>query len=260
MWPAPATIASVASGTSAAMRSAAATNLASRAPATSSTGIVSAGRRSHSGSWVPVPARRRLDARPADGVAAAVVEPGGRRSAANSGWASQRVEERVEAVALDRRRPARSSAARRAARSSASSMPGRRADQHEALDEVGSGDGEVQAEPAAHRVADVRGPPAGRAEQVGAVDRSACDVGRAAVAGRVDGDDLVVARRGGRPAASHERPVWVKPWTRTSRGPAPRARRRRARSAGTFGRPPGGAAPARTRPGPGRRGSTSGRR
>ena len=112
-------------GRAAAIRSAMATNLASSAPATSSTGIVSSARRSHSGSWVPVPARRRLDASPAAVLRAAIVALRPRRRAA---WRTAAAPASGRGRRRRRRarssRPGASSAARRAARSSSSSMPG----------------------------------------------------------------------------------------------------------------------------------------
>ena len=173
------------------MRSARATNLASREPATSSTGIVSAGE--------AVP-QRVLGAGPGQAQARGQARRpccGDGRRAPRSVAAWRTAAGPPTGRGTRRRRRARSmsascsSAARRAARSSASSMPGRGADQHEPLDELGPGDGEVQAEAPAHRVADVRGRPAAAPEQLGAARR-----GRPRRRptrrgpGDVDGDDL----------------------------------------------------------------------
>ena len=118
------------------------------------------GRRSHSGSWVPVPARRRLDASPATVLRRRSSSPGS-VSVANIGWATQR--------SRNASTPSRSIAAASCVVARPPGGPlagvvdaGRGADQHEALDEVRAGDGEVQAQAAAHRVADVRRPAAGR--------------------------------------------------------------------------------------------------
>ncbi len=181
-------IASVACGTSPAMRSARATNLASRAPATTSTGIVRLGSRSQSGRCAPVPARRRLDANPSCVVAATVVEAGiGERGEQRLG--DPAVEERLDTVPLDGRCKC---IVRRASRRTFGLVldAGRRADQDQSLDELRAGEREVEAQPAAHRVAGVCGRAAGRAEQLGTGVERGLDARRTAVARCVDGDDL----------------------------------------------------------------------
>ena len=107
-----------------------------RAPATISTGH--ADRRAAGPTAAPacpVPARRRLDASPAT-VLRRRSSRSGSASPANSGWATQRVEERLEPVALDRRRE------RVVGRPPGGALGGvvdaaGGADQHESLDEVG---------------------------------------------------------------------------------------------------------------------------
>ena len=155
------------------MRSAMATNLASSAPATTSTGMVNDARRSHSGRWVPVPARRRLDASPAAIVAAAIVEAGvGECGEHRLGQPA--VEEGVDAVALDGCCKCIVSGA--AGRALVVVLDARRgADEHEPLDEVRAGEREVEAEPAAHRVADVAWPRRRGAEHAGAGDEVGLD-------------------------------------------------------------------------------------
>ena len=126
---------------------------------------------------------------PGGGVAAAVVEAGvGERGEQRLGEPA--VEERVDAVALDAtlqvHRPRRGGPpARRRPRCPAVALTST-----SRSTSSGRASGEVEAQPAAHRVADVRGRTAGGAEQVGAGDEVGRDRRRAAVARRVDGDDL----------------------------------------------------------------------
>ena len=77
---------------------------------------------------------------------------------------------------------------------------GRRADEDESLDEVGSGNGEVQCQAAPHRVPDVGGPLSGVAEQRGAGRKVDTQVRCLAVTRCVGRDDLeaFVAEAGGR--------------------------------------------------------------
>ena len=131
----------------------------------------------------------------------------------------------------------------RAARSPSSSMPGGGADQHQPLDEVrvgrrpGAG---TDGRPSSSR----RTSPGRRLGPAASAPatRSARTSADAAVAGRVDGHDLVAGRRADRRSASHDRPVWVKPWTRTSvrPGAAPDRRRRAGQPARCAARRPGG--------------------
>jgi hypothetical protein len=65
------------------------------------------------------------------------------------------------------------------------------AHEHEGVDEVGPLEGEVQGEAPAHRVADVRRPSCGPAEERGAVAQVGAVVGAASVRGRVDGEYVV---------------------------------------------------------------------
>ena len=170
------------------MRSARAANLASSAPATTSTGMVSAGSRSHSGCCVPVPARRRLDASPPASLRRRSSRPAiGERGEQRLG--DPAVEERVDTVALDGRCKC---IVGRAARGTLVVVldAGGGADQDQSLDELRTGEREVEAQPAAHRVADVRGRAAGRAEQLGAGVEVGLDARRTGVARRVDRDDL----------------------------------------------------------------------
>ncbi len=217
------------------MRSAAATNLASSRPATSSTGTSIAARRDHSGCWVPVPARRRLEASPSTvlrrrSASPGVGEPGEHR------LGDPAVEERVDAVALDAggERARRRRGGRRALASS--SMPA------VALD----------AAPAARRG------PVERARGAGTAGRpsssrctspcrrsapSSAAPARRSAASSPSRRGRVRRRRRPRGRAArcsatgpHDRPVWVNPWTRTSRDPAPPVVVAASRSAGTFGR------------------------
>ena len=137
----------------------------SRAPTTSRTGIGSSGSRSHSGSWVPVPASRRLEARPSAVLRRRSSSPAASRgSVAKSGSASQRSRNPTDPVALDRRgkllvglSPGRPLGV--------VVDPRRRADEHKAANELGLVDGELEAEATAHRVADVRRRPTYGTEQ-----------------------------------------------------------------------------------------------
>ncbi len=129
-------------------------------PATTSTGMSSAPSRSHSGSWLPVPARRRLEARPVGGVAQPALE---RRPPRAEGWrrGAGRSHQRDERLGTPRPRPAPARRRRRPAGACArrrSSMPAVALDQHQPLDQLGVGEGQVQAQPAAHGVARRRPP------------------------------------------------------------------------------------------------------
>ena len=200
-------------------------NLASCAPATTSTGMVELAE--------PVPqrllgagagqaqaggqARRRCCARRSSTCGRA--RRAARRTAA--GPATRRGRRRRRRA---RRWPASaSSAARRAARSAASSMPGGGADAAPAArPSVGAGERGVQARggrPSSSR----RRRPARRRRprQRGAVARGRRRTrGRAAVAGRVDQRRPRGRRPGRRRSAPSDRPVWVKPWTSTTRAGA----------------------------------------
>ena len=68
----------------------------------------------------------------------------------------------------------------------------RPAEQHEAIDEVGMPEREVQHEARTHRVADVGRPPTDVAEEVGARPEVGTDARRSTVAGSVDHHHLVV--------------------------------------------------------------------
>ena len=151
------------------------------------------GSSSHRGTWLPVPARRRLLARPST-----VFRRRSSRSAAsagrsaNSGWASQR--------SRNGSSPSRSSSlAQHLVRAAAGGPlglvldPGGRAEQHQGVDLVRPVQGEVQRQPAAHRVADVGRPATGGAEQRRARRQVGSDGRRAAVARCVHQHDLVVA-------------------------------------------------------------------
>ena len=123
---------------------------------------------SHIGSIAPVPSARR-QSRDASAVLSRrrSARPGASAGTiANSGCASQRVEERVDAVAFDDRGARRSSARRRVPRAlGVVGDAGRRAHEHERRHEVGAVEREPQAQPAAHRVADVDGAAAGVADR-----------------------------------------------------------------------------------------------
>ncbi len=127
---------------------------------------------------------------------------------AGSSWrtaaAPTSVEERVDSDALDL-------VGERVVRGAASVafavvLDARRgADQHQPIDEVRRCEGEVQAQPSAHRVADVRRPPALDAEHRRAGGKVGSNVGPVAVAGRVERDDLDVGTERGR-ESRHGRP------------------------------------------------------
>ena len=186
-----------------------------RAPASSAIGS-----RSHSGRCVPVPARRRLDASPAASLRRRSSRPGS-ASVANSGWATQRSRKASTSVVLDGRCKCivRGSACRSLG---VVLDAGRGADQHEPLDElrVGRARGGGRAgHPSSSRRMWPR-PPAAPSSSAPA-SRPASIARRTAVARGVDRDDLEAIDRGAPAIGAHERPVWVKPWTRTRRGPPP---------------------------------------
>ena len=216
-----------------ARRPATAENLASSTPASTSTGTSMAPSRSHSGSWVPVPARRRLEARPAavlarrsSRAAAAGREPG------EQGLGQPLVEEGGDADLLDvvgQRVVGRPAGGPLVVVVDAAGG----ADQHQPLHQVGAGEGEVEGEAPAHRVADVGGGPAGVAEQQRA-RRGGRPPRRSSRRGR--GRRPAPARgrgRGRRRTSPQHRPVWVKPCTSTRRSACrrPGARARRPRRA-----------------------------
>ena len=156
---------------------------------------------SHSGSWVPVPARRRLEASPGPVLRSRSSSPSAsgpmpanigssihRRRNASTVTARRSAVGRVE---LGRPGPRRTR--RRGRRSSASSMPAVPEMSTRRVDQVGAGQGQMEAEPRPHRVAEVGGParrrgPAGGPRRPG----SAATPRRAAVAGHVDRHHLVV--------------------------------------------------------------------
>ena len=113
-----------------------------------------------------------------------------------------------------------SSAARRAARSRRRPAPAS-AHQHQGLHQVGAVEGQPQAQPAAQRVADVGRPPAGVADGgrrvVEAHPTSPAEPPWPGRSTRTTSN--VSARRRCGPASPHDRPVWVKPWTRIEPGP-----------------------------------------
>ena len=174
-------------------RVASAENLASSTPASDQHrhGRASPSR-SHSGSWVPVPARRRLEASPA-AVFASRSSRAARRSSrpAKRGWASHS-SRNASTPTSSRWSARRSSASRRRARSLGVVDAARRADQHQAPDQVravpgrdaGPGD-----RPSSTRR---RWPPAGRPEQARPLHEVGPHRRRPAVAGRVHQDHLVV--------------------------------------------------------------------
>ena len=196
---------------------------------------------------------------------------------ANSGWPIHHSRNAGTPSALDLDRPApRQPAAGR------SGPPGRRARPwcsrgRAGSTRAGAATARRRARRTAHRVADVRGPAGGPPEGRRAVGQVEPNDIRVAVAGSVDGDGLVRRRRGRARTGRHERRVCVKPWTRTAtllRRPtwpessvvvdrtvarrAPTGSRRRRSVA------PHAGASRRNAPtncsGPGRRGSTTGRR
>ena len=118
-------------------------------------------RRSHRGPGRRCPASRSDDGRPSTVFArrsSARAALGG--SPANSGWASQR----RGTLEPDRARAASARSSSAARRPLGSGPRCRRcADQHQASHQLGVGQGEVEGEPAAHRVADVGGLAAGSA-------------------------------------------------------------------------------------------------
>ena len=71
--------------------------------------------------------------------------------------------------------------------------PGRAAHQHERPDDLGGLDGDVERHAGAHRVAEVHGGAAGGGGQAPGRGQVGGDVARAAVAGRVEPHDLVIA-------------------------------------------------------------------
>ncbi len=78
----------------------------------------------------------------------------------------------------------------------------------------------MEAESRPHRIPEVRGPSADPAQQQGSVLQAGDHGRRGTVAGQVDPDHLVVFAR--LPSIEPQtRPVWVKPWAITRRGPLP---------------------------------------
>ena len=72
-------------------------------------------------------------------------------------------------------------------------MPAVAPDQDEAVDQLGVGQGQVQAEPPSEGVPDVGRPPTGLAQQLGTLPQVGGHVGRTAVAGPVDDGEGVEA-------------------------------------------------------------------
>ena len=142
-------------------------------------------------------------------------------SAANSGCASQRsrnasTPSRSSSVAPAPRRRAGGRPA-----PPASSIPAVAPSSTRRVDQVGPGQREVQRQPAAHRVADVGGPAAGGAEQRRARRSGRPHCRRAAVAGRVDEHDLVVAARSAAIGAPRAPGLGEAVDEHDARGPAP---------------------------------------
>ncbi len=198
-------------------RSPTAENLASSTPAITRTGTSRASRRSHSGSWVPVPASRRLDASPA-----AVLRSRSSRAAArglspaNRGWASH--SSRKAAT------PDGQEVVGQALVGGAAGLPlvvvvdaAGGPDQHEAGHQVGAHESEVERQPAAHGVADVgrRAPRRRRAGGRPSTGRRRSRRSRRGRARRPATSSWSRARSSAK--APQHRPVWVKPWTSTSR-------------------------------------------
>src|SRR5665213_2820037 len=135
-----------------------AVNLVSRDPVRTTTGIDNSPSRPHSGSWVPVPASRRLEARPAAELCLRTSSPlAATGTSPNSGLETQRSTtsaRRVETFGQCLVGP----------------LPlgplagvvdtGRTRHEDQSAHQVGTGQGQVQAEPRAHRVAEVVGPTA----------------------------------------------------------------------------------------------------
>ncbi len=91
----------------------------------------------------------------------------------------------------------RSSAARRSRRSPGIVEPGRGADEHEALDHLGTGQRGVEREPPAHRVAEVAAGAADLGHGRAAGGQVELDPGRGAVTGRVDEHQVVIGHEVG---------------------------------------------------------------
>ena len=128
-----------------------------------------------------------------DGVPPPIVEVGGvRRQVGEQGLGQPALEERIEPVALQLARP---DLVRAAAGGPLGLVldPGGRAEEHQGVDLVRPVQGQVQRQPAAHRVADIGGPATGGAEQRRARRQVGPDGRRAAVARCVHQHDLVVA-------------------------------------------------------------------
>ena len=197
-WPAPSTIGSSAPGMAAASARRRRRTWRRARRRRRARACCSSPNRSHTGSWArcrpgagSTPARRPCCGR-------------GRRVRGRRAWRTTAgpptgPQERLDAVALDRRRqPSRR-------RPSAGSLglvldARRRADQHEPRStSVGSVEGQPQAQPPAHRVADVRRSPAVGAEQRGCRPDVRAHGGRVAVARGVHRDDLVVVQPARRP-------------------------------------------------------------
>ena len=132
-----------------------------------------------------------------DGVAAPVVEVGRvGRQVGEERLGQPALDERVEPVALQIARP------RLVAATAGGPLllvldPGRRAEQHQGVDLVGLVEGQVQRQPAAHRVADVGRPAAGGTEQRGTRRQVGPDGRRATVTRCIDEHDLVITAQVG---------------------------------------------------------------
>ncbi|MDZ7734084.1 MAG: thiamine pyrophosphate-binding protein [Acidimicrobiia bacterium] len=155
--------------------------------------MVSSTSRSHSGSWWPVPACRRLAASPSGRFERrASRQRSSSPRPANRGWARPLVEEGVESdlvetVGAGLVRLGACGACRRV-------VDARRgADEHEALDQIRSAQRQVETHPPAHRVAEVGGVPADLAEETGRLPEVGAVVAGAAVAREVGADDPVVS-------------------------------------------------------------------
>ena len=176
-----------------------------RAPAPAWRGRAS---RSHSGAWVPVPASRRLDGESGRRVRAAAPAPGGRCPQGRRTWGPPASAATKPSTSPDRLELVGHRVVprlRRAARRGLVLDAGGAADEDQPPDQVGPGEGGVEGEAGAERVAEqverARRPPAG-GQQGAAVREVGADVRRPAVAGQVDAQ-----RAGGRrPSSSPKRP------------------------------------------------------
>ncbi len=150
-----------------AMASARARKASSLSPATANTGMASSDRRAHSGSWAPVPARRRLAANPATVFSRRASTPAELSSRPAKSGAGQPPADELghshllqlggQGLVVTSPRPAlgRVLDARRPS------------DQDEGLHPPGIGQRQMQAQPRPHRVADVGGGPPGRGREAG---------------------------------------------------------------------------------------------